>query len=1337
MCYFKKNKQIIRKSFNKNPQLLPVPFLLAIQINSFRRFLERDPKCKRGLEYELKSFFPIIEAKRNIEIRYIKYKISKPEDSPTECKIKSKTYFSPLYITFQLIKYKNLSKSKKIKEIIEQEVFMGEIPLMTSSGSFIINGTERVVVSQLHRSTGIIFDHDKGKSHPSGKILYRSRVLPKFGSWLDFEFDVNDQLHLRVNRGRKIPIYLVLKALGYSSIEILRILFKIIKFKIINNKFYTKFIPYNFKNAVLNFDIKFKDKIYVKKNVRIDYNSINRMKEDNVKEIEIPINYIIGSIASKNYYNKKNKIIIRVNDKISIRSLAEIIKNKIFYIETIFVKKSDNLYIKNILNVNYYNKDSALKEIYKIIKPGEYASKELSEIFFKKIFLDKKTYNLSAIGRYKLNKSLGVQITHGSNNLTRNDIVRIIKKMIDIRNKVQKIDNIDDLSHRKIQSVGEMLLNQFSISLFRIKKMIKLYLKDKKNKIIVLERLINPKILSTIMKRFFTLSPLSQFMDQNNPLSEITHKRRISSLGPGGLNRERANFEIRDVNYTHYGKMCPVETPEGPNIGLITSLALYAYVNKDGFLETPYFCVIKCKIIKEVHYLSAEEESRCVIAQASANLDDNNNLTDEFILCRYKGESGLFNRKEVNYVDVSMQQILSVGVSLIPFLEHNDANRALMGANMQRQSVPNLIAESPLIGTGIEKIITIDSGYSVVAIRGGVVKFLDSKKIIIKVNSDEINKYNDIGIDIYRLTKYTRSNQNTCINQKPIVYLNEKINIGDIIADGSANDKGELSLGHNVMVAFMPWKGYNFEDAILISERLLKDDLFTTLHIQELSCVIKETKLGPEVITECVPNVSSVFLKKLNNIGIVRMGSFVNGGDVLVGKVTPKITIQFSPEERLLKAIFGERTTDFKDSSLKMTSELSGTVIDIKTFNRQDVVKNIYEMIIEKKKIFKEEQNIMQDFKILESVFFINMSNLILNKKIKNERILPKKIILRIVLKNKSKQIELERIRKEYYNEKREFIYKLLSNRKNIKKIYTLPIGIITVIKILIAIKKPIQVGDKMSGRHGNKGVISRINPIEDMPYDENGIPVDIVLNPLGVPSRMNIGQILETHLGLASRGIGDKINKMIKKKEKIYKIRSFMQKVYSLGVNPRGAFNLKYLSDNEVLDLAKSMKLGMPMATPVFDGAKKSEIRQLLKLCDLPPSGQVILFDGCTGEKIEKPVTIGYLYMLKLNHLVDDKMHARSTGSYSLITQQPLGGKSQFGGQRFGEMEVWALEAYGAAYTLQEMLTVKSDDIEGRTKIYKNIINNNYKMETTIPESFNVLMKEIRSLCINIELKK
>ncbi len=1339
MIYFYYDRKRIRKSFSKIPKILDIPYLLAVQIDSYNNFLYCSKNSFSGLDLSFKSVFPIFNYNKNIELQYINYRFDKPFFNDRECKLRGLTYSLSLKAKLCLIIYETTNSNKKVvKSSCEQEVYMGDIPLMTDRGTFVVNGTERVVVSQLHRSPGVFFDSDKGKNkiYSSGKILYSARIIPYRGSWLDFEFDVRDNLFIRIDRRRKLPVTIILKALGFNRTKILSIFFNFITIDIVKDKLFMHLVPGRLRGEILNFDIIFKKKIYVLKGKRITIKHIKKMEKDNVNYIEISKEYVVGKILAKDYkvdLFENNFSIIESNTKLNLELLNKICNSNILSIKVLYINELNyGPYISNTLLIdNTLNYEEALIDIYRMIRPGEPPTVEAAKKLFHNLFFSVDRYDLSKVGRMKFNLSMNRKDINGPMVLEPKDIIDTIKRLIDIRNGIGNIDDIDHLGNRRVRSVGEMIENQFRIGLVRIEKSIKERLSLNWSNNLFPKNIINAKPLSAIIKDFFCSSQLSQFMDQNNPLSEITHKRRISALGPGGLTRERAGFEARDIHPTHYGRVCPIETPEGPNIGLINSLSIYARINDYGFLETPYRLVKKGYVTEEIHYLSALEEGNYIIAQSNIILNKSNCIVDEFIICRYKGEFNLFNYVQINYMDVSPQQIVSIGASLIPFLEHDDANRALMGANMQRQAVPCLIPDKPLVGTGVESIIARDSGILVLAKNDGIIKYVDSTKIVVETN-DILNKFNLYKkLDIYNLVKYSRSNQNTCINQKPSVVLGELVKKNDVLADGFSTDLGELALGQNVRVAFMPWHGYNFEDSILISERIVHKDIFTTIHIQELSCVCRDTKLGSEEITSDIPNVSDSILSRLDESGIIYIGAEVFGGDILVGKITPKGETQLTPEEKLLRAIFGEKASEVKDTSLRVPNGCNGTVIDVQIFTREGVVKDKRLLNIEQiqlKNIKNEIFNELNYFKniLINYIKKIFQKNNIVYTSLNYENISELKIS-NLFVKNK-----VNNLLKSYKKIEEKFYKKLKIYEDKIVQSNELPPGVLKIVKIYLAVKRQVQVGDKMSGRHGNKGVISKICPVEDMPYDDQGVPVDIVLNPLGVPSRMNIGQILETHLGMVAKLIGNKIKSMLENNSDFSEIKSFIQNIYSIN---NKFIDLNLLDHNQFMVLVKNLSKGFPISTPVFDGIKEDEIKKLFNIVGIPSSGQINLYDGLTGKKFERSVTVGYMYMMKLNHLVDDKIHARSTGSYSLITQQPLGGKSQFGGQRFGEMEVWALEAYGAAYTLQEMLTVKSDDVNGRTKIYKNIVGGNHQMDPSMPESFNVLIKEIRSLGINIEL--
>ncbi|AZG34478.1 MULTISPECIES: DNA-directed RNA polymerase subunit beta [Shewanella] len=1340
MVYSYSEKKRIRKDFGKRPKVLDIPYLLSIQLDSFKKFTDQDPTGERGFEAAFRSVFPIKSFSGYSELQYVSYKLGAPVFDVKECQIRGVTYSAPLRVKLRMVLFDREAAAGTVKDIKEQEVYMGDIPMMTDNGTFVINGTERVIVSQLHRSPGVFFDHDRGKTHSSGKVLYNARIIPYRGSWLDFEFDPKDALFVRIDRRRKLPATIILRALEYSTQDILDLFFERIEFKIKKDSLVMALVPDRLRGETAGYDIKDAEgSLLVEAGRRITARHIKQLEKTNTTELEVPVDYIVGKYAAQDYIDEDTgEVLVTANSEISLENLANLSLAGIKNIDTLFINDLDHgAYIADTLRIDSTtNRLEALVEIYRMMRPGEPPTKDAAEGLFQNLFFSEERYDLSKVGRMKFNRRLEIAEDEGRGVLSKEDIVCVMKKIIEIRNGNDEVDDIDHLGNRRIRSVGEMAENQFRVGLVRVERAVRERLSLGDLNELMPQDLINAKPISAAVKEFFGSSQLSQFMDQNNPLSEVTHKRRISALGPGGLTRERAGFEVRDVHPTHYGRLCPIETPEGPNIGLINSLASFARTNSYGFLETPYRKVIDGVITDEVEYLSAIEEGRYVIAQANIEIDADNRMVEEQIACRHKGESTFMRAADVQYMDVSPQQIISVAASLIPFLEHDDANRALMGANMQRQAVPTLRADKPLVGTGIERTLAVDSGVVVAAKRGGVVDYVDASRIVVKVNEDELHA-GEAGIDIYNLTKYTRSNQNTCINQRPCCSVGEPVVRGDVLADGPSTDLGDLALGQNMRIAFMPWNGYNFEDSILISERVAQEDRFTTIHIQELSCIARDTKLGSEEITADIPNVGESALSKLDESGIVYIGAEVKGGDILVGKVTPKGETQLTPEEKLLRAIFGEKASDVKDSSLRVPNSVKGTIIDVQVFTRDGVEKDKRALEIEDMHVRQARKDLGEEFKILEEGVLGRARNLLLSVGYSEAKLaeIPRKDVLIQVIDDETKQTELEQLAEQHEELRADFDKTFEIKRRKITQGDDLAPGVLKIVKVYLAVKRTIQPGDKMAGRHGNKGVISKICPVEDMPYDEEGNPVDIVLNPLGVPSRMNIGQVLEVHMGAAAKGIGNKITAMLEEQREIAELRGYIKQVYELGDDVLQRVDIDSFTDDEVVRLATNLKGGIPIATPAFDGAKEKEIKQMLALAGLPESGQLTLCDGRTGNEFERKVTVGYMYMLKLNHLVDDKMHARSTGSYSLVTQQPLGGKAQFGGQRFGEMEVWALEAYGAAYTLQEMLTVKSDDVNGRTQMYKNIVDGNHQMQPGMPESFNVLLKEIRSLGINIEL--
>ncbi len=1631
MGYSFTEKKRIRKDFGKRPSILPVPYLLATQLNSYREFLQQECDSDEelqevGLHAAFRSVFPIVSYSGNAVLEYVSYKLSKPVFDVKECQIRGLTYAASLRVKVRLVLYDKESKSRAVKDVKEQEVYMGELPLMTENGTFVINGTERVIVSQLHRSPGVFFDHDKGKTHSSGKLLYSARIIPYRGSWLDFEFDHKDCVFVRIDRRRKLPVTILLRAIGFTNSQILNLFFETNQITRQHDQFCLTLLPERLRGELAAFDIKDKDgTTLIEAGRRITARHIKALEKANIKTLPLPFEYLVGKVLAHDVVHPQTgAMLAQANDELSMDLLHTFLEEKVNKFATLYTNDLDRgPYISETLRIDSTTTQlDAHIEIYRMMRPGEPPTAEAAEGLFNNLFFAADRYDLSPVGRMKFNRrierakfsdyaltmrELGLlsdkdileglhplvesmaisrqalveglkedaqllndkallkvlreaalfegqpvfteqgglalsqsktllqhvdvgavlavlrnivlaQATTGNawavvaeqlslsdivpdetegyvgraikvlvelnvltkanltaaaatlvnlGTLTKQDVLDVLITLLNIRNGNGEVDDIDHLGNRRIRSVGEMAENQFRIGLVRVERAVKerLSVAESDDKITPQE-LINAKPVSAAIREFFGSSQLSQFMDQNNPLSEVTHKRRVSALGPGGLTRERAGFEVRDVHPTHYGRVCPIETPEGPNIGLINSLAVYARTNRYGFLETPYRRVVNGKVTAQVDYLSAIEEGRYVIAQANAPLNEHGELFDDLISARHENEFTLVTREKVEYMDVSPKQIVSVAASLIPFLEHDDANRALMGSNMQRQAVPVIRSEKPTVGTGMERSVAVDSGVTVKARRGGVVDSVDAGRIVVRVNDDETHA-GESGVDIYNLTKYVRSNQNTCINQKPLVRPGDLIAANDVLADGPSTDMGELALGQNMLVAFMPWNGYNFEDSILLSERVVKEDRFTSIHIFELQCMARDTKLGPEEITADIPNVSESALGKLDEAGIVYIGAEVKPNDILVGKVTPKGETQLTPEEKLLRAIFGEKASDVKDTSLRVPSGTYGTVIDVQVFTRDSVEKDARAIKIEQSELEKIRKDLRDKYRILEDDTYERLKRLLEGKEALNGPkglragqiidtayldSLPRENWFAISLNNHELNEQLEKAAESLKEERKRSDEMYEEKRRKLAQGDDLAPGVLKMVKVYLAVKRRVQPGDKMAGRHGNKGVVSMIVPVEDMPFTADGRPVDVVLNPLGVPSRMNIGQILETHLGWAAKGLGVKLGEMLEViaearkaanlsvpesrqllvylfnqrieidavlaqrildvvktlkpleteeegeivvkptfisdlptheqvvryvrelddqevsnqvlrqllkqlrrlnqedidavdnlsdaevkanvQDSVHELRVYLDKIYNHSGKKEQIDSLK---DKEVVELAANLRPGVPMATPVFDGATEEEIKYMLALAGLPTSGQTQLFDGRTGEAFERKVTIGYMHMLKLNHLVDDKMHARSTGPYSLVTQQPLGGKAQFGGQRFGEMEVWALEAYGAAYTLQEMLTVKSDDVNGRTKMYKNIVDGDYRMEAGMPESFNVLLKEIRSLGIDIELEQ
>ena len=1358
MAYSFTEKKRIRKNFGKRPSILGTPYLLAIQLDSYRRFLQADtPESNRdevGLHAAFDSVFPISSYSGNATLEYVSYRLGEPVFDVKECQLRGLTYAAPLRVKVRLVVLdKEASGAKKpVKDVREQEVYLGELPLMTENGTFIINGTERVIVSQLHRSPGVFFDHDRGKTHSSGKLLFSARIIPYRGSWLDFEFDPKDCVFARIDRRRKLPVTIILRALGYTEEQILDMFFEKNVFHLSKKEIQFEIIPQRLRGETASFEIRVGKKVIVEEGRRITARHVRDLEEAGVKRLPVPIEYLQGKVLVHDIVNTETgEILAKANEILTVPTVGKLIENGITEIRTLFVNDLDRgPYISDTLRIDpTKTRLEALVEIYRMMRPGEPPTKDAAENLFQNLFFNSERYDLSPVGRMKFNRRVGREEITGSGVLSKEDIIEVMKTLIDIRNGNGHVDDIDHLGNRRVRSVGEMAENAFRIGLVRVERAVKERLTIAESEPIMPQEMINAKPVAAAVKEFFGSSQLSQFMDQNNPLSEVTHKRRVSALGPGGLTRERAGFEVRDVHPTHYGRVCPIETPEGPNIGLINSLAVYARTNDYGFLETPYRRVADGKVTDQIDYLSAIEEGQYVIAQANATLNEKGEFVDDLISCRTQNEFTLSAPDKIDFMDVTSEAD-RVGRGLadpVPRarrrqpradgLEHAAAGRADLAVGDS--------AGGHRHGAGGGDRFRRHRGGA--ARRNAWIRWTP-RAVVVRVNDDETTA-GEPGVDIYSFTKYTRSNQNTCINQRPLVKAGDAIKRGDVLADGPSTHLGELALGQNLLVAFMPWNGYNFEDSILISERVVEEDRFTTIHIEELTCVARDTKLGPEEITADIPNVGDSALAKLDEAGIAFIGAEVRAGDILVGKVTPKGETQLTPEEKLLRAIFGEKASDVKDTSLRVPPGMDGTVIDVRVFTRDGVDKDSRALAIEKSELERVRKDLADQQRILEDDLFQRVRGMIDGKvaeagpkRLKPGSLideaylsdLPREQWFEIRLKDEEANSQLETVSERLKGQRKAFEKRFEEKKAKITAGDDLAPGVLKMVKVYLAVKRRVQPGDKMAGRHGNKGVISSIVPVEDMPYMADGTPVDIVLNPLGVPSRMNIGQILETHLGWAAKGVGAKIGKMLEAQQAVAEIRKFVSQVYNETGGQKE--DIKSLTDAEVIELAGNLKHGVPMATPVFDGASEEEIKSLLALADLPTSGQTILHDGRTGEQFERPVTVGYMYMLKLNHLVDDKMHARSTGPYSLVTQQPLGGKAQFGGQRFGEMEVWALEAYGAAYTLQEMLTVKSDDVNGRTQMYKAIVDGNHEMKAGMPESFNVLVKEIRSLAINIELE-
>ena len=1364
----------LRKYYGKIREVLEMPNLIEVQKSSYDLFLRSGdsdtPLDGEGIKGVFQSVFPIKDFNETAVLEFVKYELEKPKYDVEECMQRDMTYSAPLKVTLRLIVFEvdDDTGAKSVKDIKEQDVFMGDMPLMTPNGTFVVNGTERVIVSQMHRSPGVFFDHDKGKTHSSGKLLFACRIIPYRGSWLDFEFDAKDLVFCRIDRRRKLPVTTLLYALGFDQEGIMDAYYNTVDYNLDKKgqAWTTKFFPMRVRGTRPLMDLvdAATGEVIAKAGEKVTPRSVKKLiDEGNVTDLLVPFNEIVGKFVANDIINEETgAIYVEAGDELTLEmdKAGDVIGGTIMDLVDAGIKSIPVLDIDNV-NVGAYmrntmaadknlNRETALMDIYRVMRPGEPPTVDAASNLFDTLFFDSERYDLSAVGRVKMNMRLDLDAEDTMRTLRKEDIVSCIKALVELRDGRGDIDDIDHLGNRRVRSVGELMENQYRVGLLRMERAIKERMSSVEIDTVMPQDLINAKPAAAAVREFFGSSQLSQFMDQTNPLSEVTHKRRLSALGPGGLTRERAGFEVRDVHPTHYGRMCPIETPEGPNIGLINSLATFARVNKYGFIETPYRKVVDGKVTDDVQYMSATEEMRHTVAQANASMNDDGSFGNDLVSTRKNGDYTLSPRENVDLIDVSPKQLVSVAASLIPFLENDDANRALMGSNMMRQAVPLLQATAPLVGTGIEEVVARDSGASIMAKRQGIIDQVDAQRIVIRATHDL--EMGDAGVDIYRMRKFQRSNQNTCINQRPLVKVGDIVLKGEVIADGPSTDIGELALGKNVIVAFMPWNGYNYEDSILISERITRDDVFTSIHIDEFEVAARDTKLGPEEITRDIPNVGEEALRNLDEAGIVYIGAEVGPADILVGKITPKGESPMTPEEKLLRAIFGEKASDVKDTSLRVPSSVKGTVIDVKVFTRDGLEKDERSLAIEKSEIEGYRKDFRDEYRIVESATYDRLRDALTDKKVHsgagdikkgsiiNDELLdglPLEDWFTLRMADAVLNELLDAAKRQLEEQKERLDARLADKRGKIESGDDLAPGVLKIVKVYLAVKRRIQPGDKMAGRHGNKGVISVIMPEEDMPYDENGRPVDIVLNPLGVPSRMNVGQVLEMHLGFAAKGLGDKIDLMIKEQKSVVQVRKFLEEIYNKTGDGKRQESINELSEVEVMDLAENLREGVPMATGAFDGAAESEIKALLRLADHSDTGQMKLYDGRSGDAFQRPVTVGYMYILKLNHLVDDKMHARSTGSYSLVTQQPLGGKAQFGGQRFGEMEVWALEAYGAAYTLQEMLTVKSDDVNGRTKMYKNIVDGDHRMEPGMPESFNVLVKEIRSLGIDIELEQ
>jgi DNA-directed RNA polymerase subunit beta len=1346
----------VRKFFGTIKEVAEMPNLIEVQKASYDQFLlVKEPLGGRpdeGLQAVFKSVFPISDFSNSSQLEFVKYEFEPPKYDVDECRQRGMTYAAPLKVTLRLIVFDidEETGARSVKDIKEQDVYMGDIPLMTNNGTFIVNGTERVIVSQMHRSPGVFFDHDKGKTHSSGKLLFAARIIPYRGSWLDIEFDAKDIVYARIDRRRKIPVTSLLYALGLDGEQILRTFYKHVSYKRAKEGWRVPFDANRLKGYKAVNDLVDADtgRVVVEAGKKLTVRQARQLAEKGLKHLRMTDEELIGHYVAEDLANgRTGEIYMEAGEEITEKNLKVLIEAGYKELPLLDIDHVNvGAYIRNTLSVDKnMTREDALFDIYRVMRPGEPPTVETAEAMFRSLFFDSERYDLSAVGRVKMNMRLDLDAPDTMRVLRKDDIIAVIRTLVDLRDGKGEIDDIDHLGNRRVRSVGELMENQYRVGLLRMERAIKERMSSVDIDTVMPQDLINAKPAAAAVREFFGSSQLSQFMDQTNPLSEITHKRRLSALGPGGLTRERAGFEVRDVHPTHYGRICPIETPEGPNIGLINSLATYARVNKYGFVETPYRKVKDGRVTDEVIYLSAMEESRHTVAQANAQIDARGRFTEDLIVCRQAGDVHLVPRDKVDFMDVSPKQLVSVAAALIPFLENDDANRALMGSNMQRQAVPLVRAEAPFVGTGMEGVVARDSGASISARRTGIVDQVDATRIVVRATGE--TDPTKPGVDIYRLMKYQRSNQNTCINQRPLVKVGDSVDKADIIADGPSTDLGELALGRNVLVAFMPWNGYNFEDSILLSERIVKDDVFTSIHIEEFEVMARDTKLGPEEITRDIPNVSEEALKNLDEAGIVYIGAEVHAGDILVGKITPKGESPMTPEEKLLRAIFGEKASDVRDTSLRVPPGVQGTVVEVRVFNRHGVEKDERALAIEREEIERLAKDRDDEQAILDRNVYGRLAELLEGRQgiagpkgFKKDSKITKAVLDEyprsqwwlFASPNDKLMAEIEAIRKQYDESKKLLEQRFLDKVEKLQRGDELPPGVMKMVKVFVAVKRKIQPGDKMAGRHGNKGVVSKIVPVEDMPFLEDGTQVDIVLNPLGVPSRMNVGQILETHLGWACAGLGLKIGQAVDAynlKHDARPLKDMLKKVYG------DDETIKSLSEEGLIELGGNLRHGVPIATPVFDGAKEADIEKMLDLAGLDHSGQVNVFDGRTGEVFDRKVTVGYIYMLKLHHLVDDKIHARSIGPYSLVTQQPLGGKAQFGGQRFGEMEVWALEAYGAAYTLQEMLTVKSDDVAGRTKVYEAIVRGDDTFEAGIPESFNVLVKEMRSLGLNVDL--